>query len=422
MSLASQPGSRHQRLRALLQHCRRHNGFYQQRIAHLTDDEIGRAELNILERLPFTTKEDLVEDQARHPPWGTNLGAAKDRFVRLHRTSGTSGRPLLWPDTQRNWTWFVDCWRQILEGAGVTPADRVFVAFSFGPFIGFWGAFEAAQGLGALALSGGAMSSEERIQNLLDNQATVIVCTPTYGLRLLDVAARLGIDLAASTVRLTLHAGEPGAGLENVRRLLEDGWGARCSDHAGATEVGPWGLTPPGETSMLVLDDFIAEIVEPESGDHLELRAGEVCRGELVLTNLGRIDSPVLRYRTGDLVEATLDDQGRLRLSGGVLARRDGMVVVRGVNVYPSAIENLVRGHPEIIEFRATISRHHQLLELLLEIEVETSSADAVAAALGARLHRELGLRAEIEVAPPNSLPRWELKARRFNFAADFVP
>ncbi|MEE8165830.1 MAG: phenylacetate--CoA ligase family protein, partial [Myxococcota bacterium] len=208
------------------------NPFYRRKLAAASASELAETTVDRLVELPFTTKDDLVRDQRDNPPYGTNLSYPLDCYVRLHNTTGTTGRPLRWLDTSSSWSWFVECWRQILEEAGVRADDRVFLAFSFGPFIGFWGAFEAAQKIGALTLTGGALSTEQRLEQLFENRATVLVSTPTYALRLAEVARHRGIDLASSDIRLTIHAGEPGASVPNVKLRIEESWGATCIDHA----------------------------------------------------------------------------------------------------------------------------------------------------------------------------------------------
>ena len=407
------------RLQRLLETLSETNSFYRHKLA--STDAPDRIDLETLEHLPFTTKTELVEDQEKHPPYGTNLTFERSLYVRSHQTSGTTGRPLRWLDTRDSWQWFRDCWAEILGEAGVTGDDCVFVAFSFGPFIGFWGAFEAAQQMGCLTLSGGALTTEQRLESLLDHQASVLISTPAYALRLAETARRRGIDLASSSVRLTLHAGEPGASVPNVRKQLESSWGARCVDHAGATEVGAWGVTPEADGRMRVLEDhFIAEVVEPSTSTLVSPSEDGALEGELVLTNLGRLGSPVLRYRTGDLVQMVPGSQeGDVysHLRGGVLARADDMIIVRGVNVYPSAIENLVRAFPEIGEFRVTIEKSNEMTELDIEIELGSEAATSVASALAEHVHGRLSLRPRVAIVEHGTLPRFELKAKRFRIA-----
>ncbi len=413
-----------ERLRSLLGICASRSAFYQRKAREAGLDLAALAPEDF-QRLPTTRKEELAQDQEEHPPYGTVLCEPLERYTRLHLTSGTKGRPLRWLDTPESWAWWKERWQGIYRAAGLGPADRLFFPFSFGPFIGFWAAFEAAQDLGTLVLAGGGERTEERIRNLLEFEATAVVCTPTYALRLAEAARLQGLDLAASPVRITLHAGEPGASLPSVRRRIEEAWGARCFDHAGATEVGPWGFgCTGGEEMHLDAEEFLAEVLEPEEDRPVEPDGRGVLAGELVLTPLGRLGSPVLRYRTGDRVRLVQRScpcgrEGPMLL-GGILGRVDDMFVVRGVNVFPSAVENLVRAFPEVQEFDACVRRQAEMAELEIQVELEPGLGEEEGRALGARLeerlHRELHLRARVECVPAGSLPRYELKARRFRF------
>jgi phenylacetate-CoA ligase len=359
-------------------------------------------------RLPFTTKRDLVEDQAEFPPFGTNLTYPLERYVRVHQTSGTSGQPIRWLDTQASWDWWARCWGFVLRGAGVTPADRVFVPFSFGLFIGFWAGFEGARALGALVIPGGGQDSATRLEWMSRLGVTVLVCTPSYALHLLEVARARGLDPAALPVRLTVHAGEPGAGIPAVRARIEEGWGAHAFDHAGMTEMGAYGFECAAQAGLHVNEsEFVAEVVDPVTG-------APAPEGELVLTNLGRAGSPAIRYRTGDRVRVATGPCacGRtfMRLEGGILGRLDDMLIVRGVNVFPSAIEGIVRRFASIEEFQIEVFRDGELDELCVLVEAEDPG---LARAVQTALRVELGLRLEVRAVPPRALPRHELKARR---------
>jgi phenylacetate-CoA ligase len=359
-------------------------------------------------RLPLTEKEELVDDQTSNPPFGTNLTYALERYVRVHQTSGTSGSPLRWLDTQESWEWWARCWGFVLRGAGVGPADRVFFPFSFGLFIGFWAGFEGARALGALAIPGGGQDSPTRLAWMEALGATVLVCTPSYALHLAEVARERGIDLSKLPVRITVHAGEPGAGIPAVRARIEDGWGAHAFDHGGMTEMGAYGYECTQQAGLHVNEsEFIVEVIDPTT-------AAPARDGELVLTNLGRMGSPVVRYRTGDhvrLAEAPCPC-GRTfsRLEGGILGRLDDMLIVRGVNVFPAAIEGVVRRFPAIDEFQIEVFRAGELDEVRVLVEV----GDAVGASrLQEALRASLGIRLEVAPVPLRSLPRYELKARR---------
>ena len=403
------------RLRRLLAEVLESNPFYGPRLRAAGVRSPGDvASMADYRRLPFTTKEELSLDQARHPPYGTNLTWPLERYVRLHQTSGTTGRRLRWLDTQADWDWFTGCWMEVYRGAGVRASDRIFFAFSFAPFIGFWTAFDAAVRMGAMAIPGGGMSSVQRLEALAANDATVLVCTPTYALHLAGVARDQGLDPAATAVRTTIHAGEPGASLPATRARIEQAWGARCFDHAGATEVGAWGFECEQQDGLhLNEDEFLCEILEP--GTDRPAR-----EGELVVTNLGRTGSPVIRYRTGDRVrwhESESCPCGRnwRRLDGGVIGRLDDALLVRGVNLYPGAIENVVRRFPEVEEFAVHVRRPGDLDELEIEVEVNAGGRGAaeVVEGLTAAAHQELAVRPRVSAVDPGRLPRFELKARR---------
>lgn len=409
------------RLVSLLAAVTRSNAFYREKYRGLLAAYRARWEPSPadLPELPFTAKEDFVADQAAHPPFGTNLTVPLDRFSRLHRTSGTTGRPLYWLDTAESWAWWLDCWEEVYRAARVTAADRVFVPFSFGPFIGFWTAFEAAARMGAMAVPGGGLDSLRRLELMVECGATAVVCTPTYALHLAEVARAEGIDLPASPVRVTIHAGEPGASVANVKARIEAAWGARAVDHVGATEVGAWGFGCGVEDHVHVNErEFVAELLPAPGGPARPLAEAAGETGELVLTNLGRSCSPVIRYRTGDVVAVGFGrcacGRDSAFLGGGVLGRIDGMVVVRGVNVFPSAIEDLVRGVPAIGEFEVEVDRTRELAELVIRVEVTEADEATAAEALAAEVRCRLALRPRVEPVPRGSLPRYELKARRF--------
>jgi len=388
------------------------NVFYRERLADAGIREGGEVTHETFNRIPLTTKEDLSSDQDAYPPYGRNLTYPVDAYARLHQTSGTTGQPLRWLDDEAGWEWFVKGWRSVFAAAGVGPEDRAFFAFSFGPFIGFWSAFEGCRQLGALALPGGAMDSHQRLLSIVENEATVLCSTPTYALRLAEVAAEERIDLQNSAVRVTIHAGEPGAGIPSTRALIEEAWGAKAFDHAGATEVGPWGFECQEQAGLHLNEgEFIFEVIDPES-------LAPATEGELVATNLGRFGSPVLRYRTGDFVRM-FDGPcacGRTfkRLNGGVDGRIDDALIVRGVNVYPSAIENVIREFPEVAEFAADVYRKGAMDDLQLRLEVTQGDGAAVAGAVERAIRDRLGLRVGSSVVRPGELPRFELKAKRF--------
>ena len=408
-----------ERLRALLRTVRERNPFYRRKLAGAGIDVARLTFPADLTTLPFTTKAELIADQVASPPWGTALTEPLERYTRYNQTSSTTGRPLRWIDTPESWQWMLDCWKAVFRAAGVTERDRVFFPFSFGPFLGFWTAFDAATQIGAHAIPAGGMTSAQRLGLIEALGPTVVCCTPTYALRLLDVSRQeAGRDpLSARTVRVIIVAGEPGGSIPATRRRIERGWGARVIDHHGLTEVGPISyecLERPGHVHVNE-GEYIAEVVDPATGNPVP----DGRQGELVITNLGRTASPVIRYRTRDLVvrnrEPCACGRTFARLAGGVVARADDMVSVRGVNVYPAAVESVLRAIDAIVEYRCTVRAAGSPPAIHLEIEVEAGAdADATAALAGRRLREALGLRVPVAPAPPGALPRFEMKARRF--------
>ncbi len=393
-----------------------HNPFYAERVSRVMQSR-GLQPLSQVDELaefPFTLKSEL-QQPGRFEELGVVSAAnhtyALQQYSRFHQTSGTTGRPLVVMDTAADWRQWIDSWQYVLDAAELTPADRVFLAFSFGPFIGFWSAFDAATARGCLAIPGGALSSEARLRMILDTRSTVLCCTPSYALHLAEVASAQQLNLAASNVRVIIVAGEPGGSLPATREKIESAWGAWVLDHAGASEVGAWGYgTKDGSGLYINERDFIAEYISPGSGT--PVAPDETA--ELVLTNLHRPGLPVLRYRTGDLVRAPqLTDSGFAFLQGGVLGRVDDMLIVRGVNIYPTAIEQILREFAEIVEFRITAFRKAEMDELEIEIET-TNRDDQIVGAAAEELRLRLGLRVSVNLVPPDTLPRFELKGRRF--------
>jgi phenylacetate-CoA ligase len=391
-----------ERLRAGAAQVLRSNPFWRDRLTEINgwDD---------FERLPVTTKGELLEDQATSAPFGTNLTFPLERYVRLHQTSGSSGdQPLRWLDTEDSWAWWLRVWSDhVYRSAGVTAGDRVFLAFSFGPFIGFWSAFGGAERLGALVISGGAMTTEQRIRNLRDLGATVLLATPTYALRMADQARELGLDLGTSDIRLTIHAGEPGASIPHTRTAIEAAYMATSFDHTGMTELGPTGHSCSQRDGIhLIESEFIFEV--------LDRHGRPADEGELVATNLGRWGSPLIRYRTGDRVQVTREEcscgSPFVKVVGGIRGRIDDMFTVRGVNLFPSQVEDIVRRHAGVAEFVIERRQVAQMDEVTVVVEL---GEDASTERLEADLRQALGVRLGCRAVAPGTLPRGELKSTR---------
>jgi phenylacetate-CoA ligase len=401
---------RHQlaRLQALLAEVMRHNRFYADKFARVAG--LPLTSLDEVEQLPFTFKDELVT-AAQGDEFAANLTYPLPKYVRYHHTSGTRGRPMPVLDTVADWQWWIDCWQFILDAAEITAEDRAFLAFSFGPFIGFWSAHDALSARGGMVIPSGGMNTLARVELIRRTRATALFTTPSYALRLAEVARENRIDPASLAVRKIVVAGEPGGSMPAVRGQIESAWKAVLIDHAGASEIGPWGFGEKAGRGLYVLEtEFLAEFRSLASGG--PAADGELA--ELVITTLGRFGSPVIRYRTGDIVRPRFTAEGANRftlLEGGVLGRADDMLIIRGVNIFPTSLEQILRSFPEVVEFRVTAIRQGSLDGLVIEIEDRLNNPDRVTRELQLRL----GLKTDVRCVPLGSLPRFEGKGKRFH-------
>jgi phenylacetate-CoA ligase len=416
------------RLREQVAHAARHSPFYRRKLRGARVDPSKIRTLDDLRRLPFTTKDELKDNQAAHPPWGDVLAVPLADVLRVHLTSATTGRPLAFLDTAADWYGFYHSYARSLHAFGVRKSDMVMAAFSYGPWIGYWSGFHAAQDLGCLVYPVGGLSTEQRLDALLAYPITVLGCTPSYALFLAEAAAKKGIDLAKeSKLKITWHTGEPGASIPATKAKIESAFGVRAYDLPGLTEIAAWGFECGARAGLThVHEDY----VYPEVLDEQErpVKPGE--RGELVFTSLYRKAMPLLRYRTRDVVQ--LADRrcpcGRtlIAFEGGVLARLDDMKKVRGIIVYPRRIEELVRPHRDVDEFQIVFRRRDGLDDILVRLDPSPSLALDARGRLGEALAKDLqlglGIRVSVEVGDPGSLPRWDHKARRVKDERTEVP
>ncbi len=395
-----------ERLNRLLAEILPHNRFYSEKFVRCPQP---LESLEQLSELPVTEKAELISDEGQFA-LPKNLTWPVEKYVRFHQTSGTRGRPLSVFDTAADWQWWIDTWQFVLDAADITPRDRVMMAFSFGPFIGFWSAHDAVVQRGTLAIPGGGMNTLARLDLIKRTEATAIFCTPTYALHLAEVAAEHKINLASFSVRKIVVAGETGGSIPATRNRIEQAWNARVTDHSGASEVGPWGYADERQTGLHVLEsEFIAEFVHIETGEPAQ--EGEL--SHLLLTSLGRPGLPIIRYRTGDLVRPRWNSSGSnqfVLLEGGLVGRADDMMVVRGVNIFPSSIEQIMHSFPEVVEYRLTVHKQGAMDALVVEVEDHLQQPERIAE----ELHLRLGLRVDVRLAPAMSLPRFEGKGKRF--------
>ena len=378
--------------------------------------------LDDLRRIPFMTRAEWMDAQLQEPPYGPILAAPEESAVRYHMTSGTTGRtPIRVLDGMKDWEWIAEMWCYGFWGFGVRPSDTVFFAFSYGTFVGFWGAHYACEKIGSLVLPGGNMTTEARVRQIMDMKATVVCSTPTYALRMAQEAATMGVDLANGPVKRLILSGEPAGSIPATKKLIEQQWGAKAADTAGMTELGTIMMFEcehqPGGTHIIE-PHYIEEVVDPESGEPVGY--GE--QGERVVTSFGRGFIPVIRYRTRDLVVKVPADRcscGRTfdLYEGGIVGRVDDMKLVRGTNIYPRAIEAIVREYEQVDEFQIhlyTADGIRDEIEVLVEIPDPDADADRLLGELSTSLSEaHEGLRFGVRSVELGSLPRFELKAKR---------
>lgn len=389
-------------------------GFHPDQIKSLDD----------LRRLPMMTRDEWVASQTKKPLWGDLIAATPRNAIRYHLTSGSTGRqPLRALDSARDWEWISEMWCYGAWGFGVRPDDVVYFAFGYGSFIGFWGAHYGCEKIGALVVPGGAQTTERRIEQIVELGVTTIFSTPTYALRLWQEAVAMGVDPAASKVDKVIVSGEPAGSIPAMKRQLERGWGAKCGDTAGMTEIGTIFAfecaEQPGGTHIIE-DHMYEEVINPASGE--PVKYGEL--GERVVTSFGRGLMPLIRYRSGDIVMRVPHSNCRCGRTtdiyeGGIRGRFDDMKLIRGTNVYPRAVESIVREHDSIDEFQIYVWHDENNIRDEITVRLELKPASQIGwPELSERLRKDLsgaheGLRFNLELMPAGSLPRYELKARR---------
>ena len=411
------------KLRGLCEWAQARSPFHRRKFeqAGFSPDQLNS--LDDLSRIPIMTRDEWMANQAEKPLFGDLITGPRENAIRYHLTSGTSGRqPLRVLDGTKDWEWIAEMWCYGFWGFGVRPTDTVFFAFSYGSFIGFWGAHYCCEKIGALVLPSGNMTTENRVRQIVEMDATTVCATPTYALRMAQVAREHDLDLPGSAVDKLIVSGEPAGSIPAVKKMLEEQWGAKCGDTAGMTEIGTIMIFEcshqPGGTHIIE-DHFIEEVVNSETLEPVGY--GEL--GERVVTSFGRGFIPLVRYRTGDQVKKVPADTcscGRNGdiYEGGIMGRADDMKLIRGTNVYPRAVEAIVREYDSIDEFQIRIWRKDNVQdEITVQVEFKPDAegqSDEVVKTLGKDLaSNHEGLRFNVEKAEAGSLPRFELKAKR---------
>ena len=408
------------KLKSLLEKVYRSNPFY---IKKFKEHGVGPGDvesLNDIVKLRFTSKIEFQEDQEKNPIFGTNLTEPLENYVRYLQTTGTTGKPLKWLDTKESWAWNGRCSAMSFWAAGVRPSDIVFFPFGFGPHAAYWGLFEGALQIGAMAIPGGGWDTLQRLECILDNRVTVVACTPTYALRLAEAAQEKHLDLRRSAVRILVDGGEPGALVPSIKKRIEALWNAKFFDYIGLTEVRAHSFQCTMQESAVHVteSEFIPEVIDPDAGVHVE--EGEI--GELVLTNLGRSCSPAIRFRTHDMVKFKKGPCACGRtfrmLDGGILGRKDDMIIIRGIHVFPSMVGNIVQKYLSVgDEYRIVAYTKGSLsqLKILLDLSDESRrTREKIENDVALDLRSTLELRVDVETVAPNTLERSDYKSKRF--------
>ena len=412
------------KLRGQLEYAYEHSPFYRSKWdqADINPDDIKS--LADFEQIPFVTKAEIREDQLKHPPFGSNLCISPKEIAAVHGTSGTTGKPTAFGIGKGDMQRIGEAHARIMWGFGIRPGDTVFIGSFFSLYLGSWGALAGIQRIGAAAFPFGAGvpgQTERAIEWIQEIKPTVFYGTPSYSLYLAEKARALGVDPAREfNFRILFFSGEPGAGVPATKKRIEKIYGGICIDSGSTAEMTPWMANSECEhrTGMHLWQDLVyAELVDPETKKRVPY--GE--EGVTIYTHLERTSQPMIRFWAGDISRWTHDPCpcGRTypRLPQGIYGRSDDMFVVRGENVYPSAIENAIRNIDGFgDEFRIIITRERTMDELIVQAEpvpgTDQKSSLKLAKALETAL-KTRGLRTQVQMQLPGTLERTEFKARR---------
>ncbi len=373
--------------------------------------------------VPKVEKAMMREIQQRDPfPYGDALCVPLQEVVEFHQTSGSTGQPVYQADTWQDWEWFSESWAFILWAQGYRPRDRVFIPFGYNVFVAFWSGHYAAEKIGCEVIPGGVLDTKARILKIQELEATALMGTPTYILSMAATAKnKMGIDPSTLTIDKITCAGEPGAGIPSTKKRMEEMWGAKVYDHAGATEIGAWSyechLQPGGMHANEAL--FLVEIEDIETGEIIDDHGRQ---GKMIITAFDRQAMPCIRFDSKDIIEwaPELCPCGRTfrLIKGGVIGRVDDITKVKGVLLAPSAIEEVVReieGLGE--EYEVVVDKVGDVDRITLKVELlpgKEDLRDSIGNLLTDQLRLKTNLRYNLEFHDYGTLPRYEVKARRF--------
>lgn len=380
--------------------------------------------LDDISKVPKTEKSMLREAQGREPyPYGSILSVPLEQVTEYRQTSGTTGQPVYHPETWQDWEWSAESWAYALYAYGYRDYDRVFLPFGYSVNIAFWAGHYAAEKIGCEVVPGGVLDTEARILKMKEVRATAFMATPTYILGMADTARKkLGLDPAKYLyIEKITAAGEPGACIPATKKRMEEMWGAKVYDQVGATEIGHWGFECQAQDGLHVLENFhLVEIEDIETGATIN-EPGK--RGSMVITTFDRFAHPCIRFDSKDVIEWNPVEKcecGRTfgRLKGGVVGRADDITKVKGVLLAPTAIEEVVRDIPELgDEYEVTVIQKGDIDDITLKVEIAPDfkrNAEAVEQKLVQQLRLKTGLRYNLEFHDSGTLPRYDVKAKRF--------
>jgi len=375
-------------------------------------------------KVPKVEKSMMREIQKKEPyPYGDMLCVPLEEVTEFRQTSGTTGQPVYQPDTWQDWEWWAEAWAYILYAQGYRASDRVFIPFGYNIFVAFWAGHYGAEKVGCEVVPGGVLNTEARILKMQELKATAMMATPTYVLGMADTARKkLGIDPAKDlTIERITCAGEPGASIPATKKRMEEAWGAKVYDHIGATEIGAWSYECQEQPGGLHVNEglFLVQLEDTETGEIIE-DPGKP--GKMVITAFDRIAQPCIRFDSKDIIVWHEDRCGCGRtyrmIRGGVIGRADDITKVKGVLLAPTAIEEVVRGIPELSdEYEVTVSKRGDTDDISLKVELQPEAEgrkDQVLTILNDHLRVKTNLRYNISFHAYGSLPRYDVKARRF--------
>ena len=411
------------KFRRIVQWAYGHSAFHRSlyKSAGVTPEDIRCIE--DVEHVPKVEKAMLRDMQSKAPfPYGNALCVPLEEVTEFHQTSGTAGQPVFQADTWQDWEWWSECWCTLLWAQGYRPKDRVFIPFGYNIFVAFWAGHYAAEKIGCEVVPGGVLDTKHRIHKIRELNATAMMSTPTYVLSMAETAQnKLGIDPACLNIDRITCAGEPGASIPSTKRRMEQVWGAKVFDHAGATEIGAWGFECVEQPGAMHVNEafFLVEIEDLETG-RLIHEPGR--RGRLIVTALDRQAMPCIRFDSKDIGEWASDPcpcgRSFRMIKGGVIGRADDITKVKGVLLAPSAIEEVVRGIDGLgDEYQIVVDRVGPMDRITLKVELTGDAEEqrqALETILKDRLRLKTNLGYDLEFYPFGSLPRYQVKARRF--------